>query len=204
MNDYELKKVISKGISNKIDYLNNQKAIFDNTINDIGFTDFKISISDPIFNENLEKYISEMGENINIIYQFYTHQLPMEINELDTHFNSKKQKDGKYSQINKKHRGVEYLKKADKDNHYCLYIGKSKKIKDRITQHIGINKSRSVYSLYLKDWWPQENPTIGLIIYNFKNNISSDLLQIIEDVLWEEYKPLFGKQGANNIQSHTM
>ena len=68
----------------------------------------------------------------------------------------------------------------------CLYVGSSKEIIKRLKEHLGINEARKTYALHLKKWWEQEN--IRIDIYEFDNNEKD--VQIFEDLLWEEYKPL--------------
>ncbi len=70
-----------------------------------------------------------------------------------------------------------------------LYVGSSKNIKTRLKQHIG-KVPKGTYSLRLKDWFLGE---IHIDIYCFHNN--QDEVQIIEDLLWEKLKPIFGRQG---------
>ncbi len=83
-------------------------------------------------------------------------------------------------------------------NNEVLYVGsKENKLYDRLSQHLGIikNSGRSTYSLYLKDWW-EDHSSLTITIWNLTNAVTSDVLQIIEDSIWEELRPLFGKKGS--------
>jgi hypothetical protein len=71
------------------------------------------------------------------------------------------------------------LKKHKKG--YCLYVGSCRNTpKDRMEHHLGA-------------WWKDE--PMELFIMIFGKNIEPEYLNIIEDALWEEYKPLLGKKG---------
>ena len=79
-----------------------------------------------------------------------------------------------------------------------LYVGcKENNLQRRLMQHLGIinKKSRSVYSLYLNDWWLDHSKLI-IKIWNLQDKVNNAVLQIIEDSIWEELHPLFGKKGA--------
>jgi hypothetical protein len=57
--------------------------------------------------------------------------------------------------------------------------------------HFG--KLSDTYGLHLEEWWGKT--PIQLFILVFDDAIAGEYLSVIEDVLWEEYKPLFGKKG---------
>lgn len=76
-------------------------------------------------------------------------------------------------------------------NNY-LYIGTSKNINKRLQEHLGINGSNKTYALHLSKWVSEL--TIDVEVYEFANNKDEDV-QLFEDLLWEEYKPLFGRRG---------
>ena len=188
----EIEVLIKKGISKKIEQLNNLNNLSIKNSKEILINNIsKYSIS------NLNNDFSGIGENI--IYQINSKELTISYEELKNTFDALKKKyknNGKeyhISKINEKHWSSEL-------SNYCLYIGSKRN--DAITrfkQHLGINiDNRSVYSLYLSDWWP-DNIELQIKIYEFGKSINQNSLQIIEDILWEEYKPLLGKQGPNNM-----
>ena len=84
----------------------------------------------------------------------------------------------------------------------CLYVGSSKDIKQRLKEHLFLCK-QNTYAMHLKEWF--DNKThITIYIWDFKKffenkNVneeeSLEHLQNIEDLLWNHYKPLFGRQG---------
>lgn len=80
-----------------------------------------------------------------------------------------------------------------------LYVGISNSLKYRINLHLGFASER-VYSLHLKKWFNFKNKKLIIEIYPI-NSEDSDLGLIIENGLWDFYKPLFGKKGTNIKQS---
>ncbi|MGJ4748417.1 hypothetical protein ACQV5M_18795 [Leptospira sp. SA-E8] len=135
----------------------------------------------------------------NSIYRISTSKVPFALEEIIKKFqtlkNEHKEKyDNPYyhiSKINKEHDWKTALLE------YTIYLGsKREDIKTRLKQHLGLidEANRGVYSLYLKDWWPIKCP-LKITIWSFGENVTNDQLQIIEDCLWQSFKPLFGKSG---------
>ena len=71
----------------------------------------------------------------------------------------------------------------------CLYVGSSKKLRDRLKQHLGLT-SRTTFALHLKEWWTDK--IIEIEIYEIKDR---ENMQLYEDLLWQKYKPIFGREG---------
>ena len=74
-----------------------------------------------------------------------------------------------------------------------IYVGTSEGIKSRFRTHLGVGKGRTTWALYLREWLEKGNllvTTIPLL------NFTSDESQLIEDVLWDGCKPMFGKKGG--------
>lgn len=71
----------------------------------------------------------------------------------------------------------------------CLYVGSSKKLRDRLKQHIGIT-SKSTYALHLNKWW--KNKKIEIEIYEVIDYANT---QLYEDRLWQKNKPILGREG---------
>ena len=75
----------------------------------------------------------------------------------------------------------------------CLYVGsKRNKIVNRIKQHLGYGPART-YSLDLKFWFP---PNIQILFEIYSVDLGNDLLVILEQQMWENSKPMFGKQSG--------
>ena len=162
-------------------------------VKDIKFPKIQIIKIDNLANykvEEFEKYFNNIGKNI--IYFIVCNKLPFNYSEIKDKFKELKSKNKNYhvSHINDK----ELWER--KPEQYYLYIGsKEDNAKLRFKQHLGLINTRQTYSMYLKDWWP-ENNKLFIHYYEFGENMKSVLLQIIEDLLWDYYKPLFGKKGA--------
>lgn len=72
----------------------------------------------------------------------------------------------------------------------CLYVGSSHNIKKRIIEHLGLGGSPKTYAMHLREWW--DYGLITIEIYSVEND---KYLQLYEDILWDYYKPLLGRQG---------
>ncbi len=77
----------------------------------------------------------------------------------------------------------------------CLYVGGSKSVTQRMKQHLGYSHS-AVYSLHLKSWPNPQDSFVIIEILKCLGDVGQDVLQAIEDSLWQSSMPLFGKQGA--------
>lgn len=75
-----------------------------------------------------------------------------------------------------------------------IYVGISDSTRDRFRTHLGINNTKITWALYMKQWISlNDDITITIIpLINF----SKDETQIIEDVIWDDLKPMFGKRGG--------
>lgn len=105
-----------------------------------------------------------------------------------------------YDKINKKRNGLAeegyQMPRVSEENwdhnkENCLYTGRSNDIKSRLKQHLFLER-KSTYALRLKKLL--ETGKITIEIYKFGND--SKEVQIFEDLLWEHYRPLFGRQGS--------
>jgi hypothetical protein len=74
----------------------------------------------------------------------------------------------------------------------CLYVGSCRNnIRGRLKHHL--ETLSDTYGLHLGEWWGKTPIQIFFLV--FGGNIAGEYLSLIEDVLWEAYKPLFGKKG---------
>ena len=83
------------------------------------------------------------------------------------------------------------FKSVSSDN-VCLYVGSSHNIYKRLLEHIGLGHKKT-YALCLNKWWDKNEP-IQIELFELLNSKNDDL-QLIEDLLWSQNRPLFGKQG---------
>lgn len=81
----------------------------------------------------------------------------------------------------------------DLTNPTALYVGRSKKLKSRLTQHLG-TEQKGVYSMHLQRWATVNTAEISISYMRFENQ--EDLLvQAVEDGIWAALKPAFGRKG---------
>ena len=73
----------------------------------------------------------------------------------------------------------------------CLYVGSSHNIVKRLCEHLGFGGSAKTYAMHLKEWWNVGDVVIEL----YKIEDSDKCLQLYEDLLWDYYKPILGRQG---------
>jgi hypothetical protein len=77
-----------------------------------------------------------------------------------------------------------------------MYIGSSHGIASRVIEHFW-KCPKDRYSLHLIEWdWWKEKSEVQIDIWDASKIPSDTHLQIIEDIVWETYKPLFGREGA--------
>ena len=129
-----------------------------------------------------------------IIYMFSVKNFPYDKSEIINKFD--KEKNISLCRINEKSPKWEKVKKNET---VCLYVGSSKKIQQRLKEHLFLCNKNS-YAMHLKAWLKKEDLPITINIWDFTDFLKdeepdSDYLQNIEDLLWNHYQPLFGRQG---------
>lgn len=75
-----------------------------------------------------------------------------------------------------------------------LYVGSSSNIFQRFKEHLGYG-SRSTYSLQLAHWARDLNLALDFICARYGKDMDSDVIQAIEDELWNGLLPMFGRKG---------
>jgi hypothetical protein len=92
--------------------------------------------------------------------------------------------------------GKEHWNHQEGKKSKCLYVGSSHEIAGRVIQHFW-KCAKGTYSLHLADWtWWDEKNKVQIDIWD-ASKIKSDIhLQIIENIVWATYKPLFGRAGT--------
>lgn len=77
----------------------------------------------------------------------------------------------------------------------CIYVGSSGKIHQRIKEHLGYG-AKGTYSLQLSAWATSLGLDLELRCAQYPANTPPDVLQVLEDALWSQLRPMFGRQGA--------
>jgi hypothetical protein len=163
-----------------------------------------IPFKEGTFDELLQENTLDPLKNIyNAIYVISTPAF-FSIEKTKERFECKRMKTGggthHLSRMNNKlkdRQRTEKWEKMKEGNPYCLYVGSSEgAVATRIKQHLDII-SAGTYALHLKAWWIESNK-IKIDIWDLAHiaKIKPNLLQMIEDFVWEEYLPLFGRKGA--------
>lgn len=76
-----------------------------------------------------------------------------------------------------------------------LYVGGSKNVVLRTKDHLGYG-SRTTYTMQLAYWAHDLAMNIEFYCMRFNGDVNLRALQALEDGLWEELKPMLGRQGA--------
>ena len=78
----------------------------------------------------------------------------------------------------------------------CLYVGGSKSIVSRLKQHLGYSAAKGTYSLQLLHWAPPLNLDLAFSCARYGLEESQDVMQALEDTLWDVGRPMLGRRGA--------
>lgn len=78
----------------------------------------------------------------------------------------------------------------------CLYVGSSSNMLKRIKEHFGYG-AKATFALHLA-WWAEDYTDINLTLAfsEFETTTDAETLQALEDTLWSEMKPMFGRRGS--------
>ncbi len=76
-----------------------------------------------------------------------------------------------------------------------LYVGRSWNIASRLRGHLRADCSRQTYALRLAAWARRLDLQVELFVWTFPG-ITDGTLQVVEDGLWDDLRPLFGRRGA--------
>lgn len=87
-----------------------------------------------------------------------------------------------FPRLNKKHKGSQYL-----------YVGRSHKLRSRIRQHIG-SGHKGTYALHMMRWANNIEEDIELQYFKLEG-VENLVVQAVEDALWSELRPAFGRKG---------
>jgi hypothetical protein len=167
------------------------------------FLAIKISRKYP----DLESKYPELKEySDKTIYMFSVTKFPYNQNEIDKIF-----KETPPKSLGGKKISLCRINDSDKwedvnsNKTVCLYVGSSEEIHQRLKEHL-FECNPTTYAMHLDTWFEKKDLPITINIWDFSGFLkkdedsndedsNSDYLQNIEDLLWNHYKPLFGRQG---------
>jgi hypothetical protein len=75
-----------------------------------------------------------------------------------------------------------------------LYVGSSEKIIQRIKEHLGYGSPKT-YSLQLAHWANGLDLELDFVYAKYDRQVPSEVVQAIEDMLWDRLTPMFGRKG---------
>lgn len=75
-----------------------------------------------------------------------------------------------------------------------LYVGSSQKLAQRVKEHLGYGNKKT-YSLQLNAWARDLNLHLEVCCAQYPAHTSPEVLQALEDALWYELEPMFGRKG---------
>ena len=148
---------------------------------------------------DLTSKYSELGKyHDKTIYIFTVSNFPYDKNEIKNIFEETSQKlvnEKKIALCRINETSAEW-ENVKSNKNVCLYVGSSKNIRQRLKEHLFLCNPNT-YAMHLEKWFNTNLPiTINIWdFYGFLNGENSEYLQNIEDLLWNKYKPLFGRQG---------
>ena len=76
-----------------------------------------------------------------------------------------------------------------------IYVGTSKNMYNRFRSHLGTGTGTATWGLYLSAWAVPLGAKFLVEYYEFKDSVGEDI-ELIEGVLWDSLRPLFGKKGG--------
>jgi hypothetical protein len=76
----------------------------------------------------------------------------------------------------------------------CFYVGSSRLVAKRFKEHLGFG-ARQTYALQLVHWARPLSLELDFVCAKYAENIRVEVIQALEDTLWETRKPMFGRQG---------
>ncbi len=207
------KEIISKEIEKMKNYYSNFESLFIKCLPNLP-EHKKIDIILNKFREILEKNeypdllkekeLTGLNNDSQTIYMFFMDSFPYEKKKIEDKFNETKEleklKGNKLSLCRINDSGK--WENAKNGEQVCLYVGSSKNIKKRLKEHLFCCNKES-YAMHLDTWFYENDKEKHITIYiwdfsNFfdcDNNKNLEYLQTIEDLLWNNYEPLFGRQG---------
>ena len=76
----------------------------------------------------------------------------------------------------------------------CLYVGSSQSMCTRFKEHLGYG-SASTYALQLIHWARPLGLHLQFVCAKYAKDTPAEVLQALEDTLWQNQKPMFGRLG---------
>ena len=76
----------------------------------------------------------------------------------------------------------------------CFYVGSSRSLATRFRDHLGFG-AKGTYALQLVHWAPPLSLLLGFVCARYAEATPPEVIQALEDTLWEAQRPMFGRKG---------
>ena len=76
----------------------------------------------------------------------------------------------------------------------CFYVGSSEKMHQRLKEHLGYG-TQGTYALQLAHWASSFQIELEFKCARYKAGHAREVYQALEDTLWDEMSPMFGRKG---------
>jgi hypothetical protein len=77
----------------------------------------------------------------------------------------------------------------------CLYVGSSSNIYQRLKEHLGYG-AKTTFSLQLAHWTQRLDLELNFTCAKYINSPQPEVFQALEDTLWGQLHPMFGRRGG--------
>jgi hypothetical protein len=100
---------------------------------------------------------------------------------------------GAYTNARTSEKGTRAYARLNKPSK-CIYVGSSEKVHQRLKEHLGFG-AKGTYSLHLACWINPFDLEIEFECARYSVGTDPKAVQALEDALWSELSPMFGRQG---------
>lgn len=76
-----------------------------------------------------------------------------------------------------------------------FYVGSSSSLMSRFKQHLGMGH-KDTYAMHINRWIPDIEGELQIQVWRFSADVPAEVIQAVEDGLWSESNPMFGRKGA--------
>jgi hypothetical protein len=76
----------------------------------------------------------------------------------------------------------------------CFYVGSSQDLPGRLKQHLGYGP-KGTFALQLAHWANTFELELEFQCAKYQSGLAAEVYQILEDTLWEDMSPMFGRKG---------
>lgn len=138
------------------------------------------------FNDEISKF---MGLNVPAIYTF-------QLKDRSAYPALKVAFDRKPKVLPENSSACSYSRLNGGQHPNALYVGSSRSLATRISQHMGRIGGNGTYAMRLCHWATGLQQQVVLTLWQLAASTSSSELEVLEQQLWDELKPMLGKRSG--------